>query len=487
MKVHIGILLGCLCLNSAATHSKTIPAQLGQKHNYEDATKLINVWLSAQKDYENIPSIMGVVVKDQKVLWRGAFGKANVEADVPISSNSLTSVCSTSKVFTATAIMKLVDDGKINLDDKVKDILPKYAVLQKFPSAGVVTVRSLLSHASGLPRDTDHAYWSGPAHNFPTETELFNSLSKLTTLRTVGSDIGYSNIGYALLGLIVEKASGMTYKDYLESNLFTPLKMSNSVVEMQSSTYGKQHAIGYTAPNRQRQRSRANFYQTKALQGASGISTSVDDMAKFFKWQFRLLGTSQTELMKASTLKSMYDTQASTTRNEYDRGFGYEVSTDKQGNRWIMHGGTCPGYVNYIKLDVTNKIGYAILVNANRVNTPLYVKGLIEILKRSQSANGTETLNENLGPELAQYTGFYDLKPWNSEYYVASWGEDLMLMYLPATSLKYALYQYRHVSADTFNLVVDGEMTDEKIEFIRDDHGRVIKVKNGGNYHSKIK
>jgi len=382
--------------------------------------------------------------------------------------------------------MKLVDEGKIGLDDKVKDILPKYEVAQKFPAGGAVTVRSLLSHSSGLPRDTDHAYWSGPEHAFPTENELFDSISKLTTLRAVGRDIGYSNIGYALLGLIIEKSSGMTYKEYVESNLFEPLNMSDSVVEMQSSTYGKQHAIGYTAQGRNGQRTRANFYQTKAMQGASGISTTVDDLAKFFKWQFRLLGTSKTELMKASTLNSMYDTQASTTRNEYDRGFGYEISTDKQGNQWIMHGGTCPGYVNYIKLDVTNKMAYAVLVNANRVNTPLYVKGLIEILKRSESVNNTADKELINGPKLSQYTGFYNLNPWNSEYYVASWANDLMLMYLPATSLEYALYQYRHVAQDTFALIKDGVVSNEQIEFIRDAQGRVIKVKNGGNYHLKI-
>jgi len=476
MKIYNSILFAFLCLINSVVSSQE------SNEKYQDVSKLIDVWLEAQKDYENIPSIMGVIVKDQELLWSGAFGKANLESSVASSENIITSICSTSKIFTATAIMKLVDQGKISLDDKVKDILPKYSVNQKFPQGGSITVRSLLSHSSGLPRDS-HPYWSGPEHYFPTEDEMLESLSTLDTSHRVGSDITYGNINYSLLGLIIEKISGESYKNYIESNLFEPLKMSNSVVEMQSTLYGNKHALGYTAINRNGKRKVANFYQTKAMQSATGISTTPLDLANFLMWQFRLTGASDAEILRPSTLKSMYKTQVTSKTNQQDRrGFGYEVGTDSQGNKLAAHGGTCPGYVNFLRMDVTNKMGYAILANANRVNTPLYVRGLIDILKRAETIEHEE--KQEL--DLSQYTGFYNVNPWNSEYYVASWGSDLMLLYLPAQSLKHALKRYQHVEGDTFQLVEKGELSGEKINFIRDKQGRVVKVKNGGNYHSRI-
>jgi len=332
-----------------------------------------------------------------------------------------------------------------------------------------------------MPRDS-HPYWTGPEHYFPTEDELLEVLSKLETTHSVGSDISYGNINYSLLGLIIEETTGVSYKNYIESNLFKPLNMFDSVVEMQSSLYGNKHAIGYTAINRDGKRKVANFYQTKAMQSAAGISTTANDLAKFIKWQFRLVDAVDSEIMHPSTLKSMYEPKAKSKQGEYDRGFGYEVVTDKQGNEWAMHGGTCPGYVNFMRMDVTNKTGYAVLANANRLNTPSVINGLRDILKRAESIEP----NANHERDLSEYTGFYNVNPWNSEYYVASWGMDLMFLYLPAQSLKYALQHFRHIEGDTFQLVEDGKLRNEKVNFIRDEHGQVIKVKNGGNYHSRM-
>lgn len=475
MKTYSLIFFTFLCINSSAVYSKE------NNVKYEDASKLINVWFDAQKDFQNLPSITGLIVKDQDIVWSGTFGNANLEGSVPSTLDTMTSICSTSKVFTATAIMKLVDEGKINLDDKVADILPKYSVIQKFPESGAITIRTLLSHSSGIPRDS-HPYWTGPDHYFPTEDEMLEVLSSLETTHPVGSDISYSNINYSLLGLIIEEVTGVSYKNHIESSLFKPLNMSNSIVEMQSSTYGNKHAIGYTAVNRDGKRKVANFYQTKVMQPAAGISTTANDLAKFIKWQFRLASATDTEILQPFTLKSMHKPQAYSTQGEYDRGFAYEVVTDKQGSEWAMHGGTCPGYVNFMRMDVTNKTGYAVLANANRLNTPSVINGLIEILKRAESIEK----NTNQELDLSQYTGFYDVNPWNSEYYVASWGNDLMFLYLPAQSLKYALQHFKHVEGDTFQLVEDGKLSDEKVNFIRDDHGKVVKVKNGGNYHSRI-
>ena len=180
MKFYNLIILAFFYLSSSVAYSQE------NKDKYEDVSKLIDVQIEYEKDNQDIPFISGVAVEGQNILWSGAFGNANVENSVAGNENTMSSICSISKVFTATAIMKLVDEGKISLDDKVKDILAEYAVIQKFPEGGSVTVRSLLSHTSGLPRDINHNYWGGPEHAFPTEAALFESLSTQETERPVG-------------------------------------------------------------------------------------------------------------------------------------------------------------------------------------------------------------------------------------------------------------------------------------------------------------
>jgi len=475
------ILLTLLCVNSFVVYSKE------NDEKYEDVSKLIDVWLSYEKDYHDIPFIAGMAVDDQKLMWSGAFGNVNVEDFVAGNENTMSSICSISKVFTATAIMKLVDGGKLNLDDKVKDIMPEYAVIQKFPEGGPVTIRSLLSHTSGLPRDTKHGYWAGPEHAFPKANELFKSLSTQETEGPVGLEVSYSNVGYALLGQIIEKVSGATYKDYLESNIFQVLKMSNSVVEMSSSLYGNKHAIGYTAVNRYGKRNRASFYQGKVMQPAMGISSTALDMAKFSMWQFRLADASEAEIMKPSTLKSMYKSHG-TAKGEHDRGFGYVVYTDKKGSDWAIHGGVCPGYVSFLKMDVTNKKAYAFLVSANRGNPYQYVDRLIGILDRAEQIQPIEhKVKEKSEIDLSQYEGFFNVNPWNSDYYVAKWGNGLVSLHFPVESLKYSMRHYQHVEGDNFQLVENGVLTNEKIHFSRDKLGNVEKIHNMGNYHYRTK
>ena len=138
------------------------------KMDYSEGFKLIEVWLDAQKDFEKLPGITAIIVEDQDVLWSNAFGMANPEGKVKAEPTTLFSICSISKLFTSVAIMKLYDEGKIRLDDLISDLLPWYDLEQKFPDSGTITVRSLLTHSSGLPREANFPYLTGPDFPFPS-------------------------------------------------------------------------------------------------------------------------------------------------------------------------------------------------------------------------------------------------------------------------------------------------------------------------------
>ncbi len=455
----------------------------------DDATKLIEVWLDAEKDYENIPSIMGFIVDDQETLWSGTFSDTRSSIVAKVTHDTQTSLCSTSKVFTATAVMKLVEEGKVNLDDDIMKWIPELTLDTMNTDGGPITIRSLLSHTSGLPRDARLSYWSGPKHAFPTIPEMFESLKLQPMENPVGKTMSYGNINYALLGILISRVTGSTYKDFMETAFFNSLHMNDSTVELPISDLGRKHAVGFTAKGRNGQRAKANSYQTRALQSAAGISTSLNDLITFVKWQFRLIGSNDHEYLNPETLNRMYQTHGQSEGFEPDRGYGYVVNTDKNNAQWAMHGGMCPGYVNFLKLDVTNKRGYAILINANGIRALKYVNGLIEILRKFEQAPKQSEQQHASQASLEQYAGFYDLNPWNSEYYVTPWGSDIMLMYLPAGNVKQSMYQYRQVAKDTFRLVENGEVSQGSsgvLTFNRDAKGNVVSVTNDGQRHQKL-
>ena len=452
------------------------------KKNYEDAFKLIEVWLEAQKDFEGIPGMIAMVIDDQEIAWAGAFGKANIEQNKNINLSSICSICSITKSFTAVAIMKLVDEGKLHLEDEVKDLLPFYKVQQNFPKGGAITIGSLLSHSSGLPGNTIHSYFSGPEFNFPSQNEFRSIIKDLETESEVGSDVSYSNIGYALLGEIIEKVTGMPYETYLMNEVLLPLKMNNTFIGSNSIIDKNKQASGYTAINRNRNRNNVNLFETEAMTPAMGLWTSISDLGKYASWQFRLQDANTTEVLKSATLKTMHQAKVTSKDGYSTWGLGFEVIKSSNGDDWVSHGGTCPGFVSLLQLNLSTKMAVVIMVNANRVATFKYSNGIKQILERTKL---TIEKPEN-DCRLEDYTGYYDMNPWNSEVYISSWGEDLVVLQLPENSPKRGMQFYKYLEKDTFIQIKENGELGAKFVFERDRSGKVYRYKEGGNYKNKM-
>ncbi len=473
---NIGISL-FLCFVASVTY-----AQENDK-NYEDAFKLIEVWLDAQKDFENIPSITAMVVEDQEILWSGAFGKPNLEQENKTDISTICSICSITKSFTAVAIMKLVDEGKLNLEDPVKDILPFYKVNQQFPEGGAVTVGSLLSHSSGLPRDTGHSYFSGPNFAFPSQVEFRSIFKDMETESKVGADVNYSNSGYALLGEIIETVSGMPYETFLMKEVLSPLNMTNTYMGTKSIKENNSQAVGYTAINRNGTREIVNLFNPKAMKPAMGLWTTIHDMAKYASWQFRLRDASTAEILKPSTIRSMHRIQATSKDENTTWGLGFNIIKGSNGDDWVMHGGTCPGFVSMLQLNVTTKMGYAIMINANRSSTFKYLNGIKQIMSKVKPIE-EQTNKHNVN--LDDYTGYYNMNPWNSVVYISTWGEDLVVLQLPENSPKNGMMFYKHIKDDTFRHIKENGELGEEFIFEKDETGKVHRFIEGGNFKNKI-
>lgn len=275
--------------------------------------------------------LVAAVIRGNDTLLMKAYGKADVEWDVPMAVDAMFEVGSIAKQFAAVAILQLRDAGKLSLDDEITKWLPNLGA-----SGNKVTLRRLLNHTSGIFRFSEAPEWeiNYLAPRFPRD-----SASKLIKLDPFlfrpGEAQAYSNSGFWLLGLVVEKASGVKYEDYLAKQIFEPLGMKRSMY-CNSSANVPRRAHGYGMQNGMIRRAPAAVYTWVFAPGA--ICSTAGDLVT---WLQALHGgkvlspKSYAELTTPTTL-------ADATPLQY--GMGIKVGEDYRGLRYIGHGGTAPGF-----------------------------------------------------------------------------------------------------------------------------------------------
>ncbi len=454
------------------------------KKDYAEAFKLVEVWLEAQKDFDQLPGLSAIVIDDQEVLWSGAVGLSNVEKNIEAESTTLYSICSISKLFTSIAIMQLYDKGKLRLDDRVGDILPAYRIEQKYAESGPITIRSLLTHSSGLPREAAYPYWTGPDFPFPSKEQIDSKLSKQETLYPASTYFQYSNLALTLLGEIVEELSGVSYDEYVRKKILDPLGLSDTRAELPKELYGKELAIGYSAMARIGKREKVNFFQANGITPAAGFSSSVYDLGKFASWQFRLRDSTITEILKPSTIKYMQQVHWTNPDWKITWGLGFVVYKGSNGNTWVGHGGSCPGYRSTLQIDLKSKRAFSVMINANGTDPGKYVNGIkgiinkVKISKKEISSEGKRDLQE--------FVGYYSSMPWWGEVFISTWDGKLVTLGLPSEKPGDSMIFYKHIEGDTFRRIRKDNELGETLVFERDKNGDIIQYKSHGNYSKKI-
>ncbi len=470
------LLTFCLALTLA------LPVFAQGDKDYAEAFHLIEVWLDAQADYENLPGLSAIVVEDQEVLWSGAVGYANPSAEVAASPSTIYSICSISKLFTAVAIMKLYDEGKLRLDDRIEELLPWYNLEQRYPGSGPITVRSLLTHSSGLPRESDYPYWSGPDFPFPDQAAVRAKLGEQETLYRASDLFQYSNLGLTLLGEIVEEVSGQKYEDYVRQHILAPLHLVDTRTTLPQPLYGTRLAIGHSAITRSGERHQVNLFQANGIAAAAGFSSTVEDLGKFASWQLRLLEGDAKEVLLPSTLDYMQRIHWTNPDGDLTWGLGFEVYKNSAGDMIASHGGSCPGYRSSLAVNPSKKRATAVMINASGTNPGKYARGMTQIMSKVETtADKPDTL-----ADLSDYVGYYSAQPWWSERYISAWQDKLVTLSLPSDNPGESMTFYKHQEADTFRRLRDDGKLGEALVFERDADGKVIKVWSHSNYSRKV-
>ncbi|MCC5939906.1 MAG: beta-lactamase family protein [Balneolaceae bacterium] len=460
-------------------------SQSGEK-DYSEAFNLIEVWLDAQTDYDMLPGISASAVEGDELLWSGAFGLANRETELPYSTSTLGSICSISKLFTSIAIMTLYEDGKLRLDDRIEDLLPWYNLEQRFSDTAPITVRSLLTHSAGLPREGNLPYWVGPVYNFPERDVIIDELSNQETLYPSATYFQYSNLGMMLLGEIVAEVSGEPFEDYVNRVIFEPLNLNDTRTYMPEELHGSELAMGYSPMMRDGTRETVNYFNANGMMAAAGFTSNVLDLADFARWQIRLLDSDSADILKPSTLRYMQNVHYTDPGWDTTWGLGFAVSRGGDGSKWVSHGGYCPGFQSTWRLNPDSERAYSVIINANGVNPNKYAMGIHSILTKVPQSSADENSEDDNGvPDLSEYAGYFVFN--HGEQYVTPWGDKLASLSLPTDNPGDNLTLYRHLEGDVFVRVRDDGSDGETLEFDRDEDGNIYQVRAHRQFiHTKI-
>lgn len=304
-----------------------------------------------------------LVVKQGKVLYEKAFGEADKEWHAQNTSKTKYRIGSNTKQFTAACILKLAEQGKVQLDDK----LSKY--LTGYPKGDSVTLHMLLTHTSGITDYTNlDEFWNSYAY-LPIKPDSFISVFKNKPYDFLpGTQCRYSNSGYYLLGVIIENVSGENYSDFLNSKILIPAGLKetgfdrlDSILEYRARGYYRVKGKYYNAP----------YITMEAPWSAGALYSTTKDL---YRWSVSLYNN---KVLTPESLKKMITPYA---RNADNESFGYGLIIDSfKNHRRIWHNGGIPGFGSYIAYFPDEDI-HIIALSNNSSNTSDIGTGLAYLL-----------------------------------------------------------------------------------------------------------
>ena len=471
MKRQIACLIVVLLLVPLGVRAQS----LAEDPRVESVLDLLEIWMEAQVAYEDLPGVsMGIVV-DQDLIWSQGFGYADIESGKPATPETIYSICSISKLFTSISVMQLRDQGKLDLDDSVGEILPWFDIENTFPEGPAISVRRILTHSAGLPREAGYPYWTGPEYAFPTHEQVVERLSDQETLYPSAEYFQYSNLGLTLAGEIVAEASGQPYDEYVRQHILDPLGLESTNPEIPDSERGARLATGYTSKLRDGSRKVVPDYLVRGIAPAAGFTSTVKDLARFAAWQFRLLAEGGDEVLSANTLKEMQRVHWIDPDWETTRGLGFSVSR-RDDKTFVGHGGSCPGYRTQLLMSPKDRIAVIFMTNGQGTSTGTYTNGTFNAIAPAIAATlKSPGEGKALDPALEKFVGRYE-RPLGGESYVLPWKGGLAVLSLPTSNPTASLTRLKHMGDNIFRRIRDDEELGEEVVFELDADGEVVRM-----------
>ena len=383
----VSLLLSCNDTTSYKKFSLKGVLSSDSSKNYADSITLFRKSINADEKEKALEKLFDekakwnrfngavLIVQQGYVLFKKAYGFANYKQNITINTQTSFQLASTSKTFTACAIMLLQQQGKLNYSDDVKKHIPN------FPYDGI-TIKLLLSHRSGLPNYMYFAYcyinnYTPPFNNDQLVQMMINE--KPPIYSKPNKRFSYCNTNYALLAVIIEKVSGMSYPNFMHDYIFSPLKMENTWVNTaENSLAYTNKTIAYSG----------NFKveENDFLDGIYGDKNIYSNVEDLYKWDQSLYNQT---LLKAETLEEAFTGKSKERKGINNYGYGFRILNNKNGSKVVYHNGWWHCYTTTFYRELNTKI--CIIILSNKYNKTVYhISDILNILSISPSINGVE-------------------------------------------------------------------------------------------------
>lgn len=344
----------------------------------------------------NIPSASVALVSGDQVIWSNAYGYSNLWARTPATTNTVYLIGSTFKVMSTIALLKQMEEGKFKLDDPVNKYLTEFKIQGEDPQ-NPITFRHLLTHTSGLPGGDFGPInvWSDNAP--PTLTDYLSKSLKVEKPPLKG--VVYSNLAYTLIGYLVQKFSGVPFKQYIQEQIFTPLDMTSTAFEP-TPEMGERLSVPYvfdpkTGSQQATVRLKASVWPAGLVYGTV-LNQSNWLIANLNGGVFN-----KKRIIDEKTLDQMMTVQYDQFRGGIEGIWGNETAgfgltwwnQVRDGDRYFAHSGSVPGYTAFLLGNRDRKLGFAILTNGNRAHPHLFklADRAMDLMKKYTTAKAVST------------------------------------------------------------------------------------------------
>lgn len=336
----------------------------------------IESWVQEQMNHADIPGLSVTIIRDGQTVLQKGYGLANIATNQPVDNTTAFEIGSNSKAFTGLAVLQLIKQNKIQLNDPVNLYLPWFKPTYEGKSA-VITIEQLLHHTSGIPFATIGILPEGSGQDKLEQTVRMLEHQRLAN--QPGQKFEYATINYDVLGLIIEKVSHLSYADYMKKNIFTPLEMNNTFVKQDflkdHSYMANGYKISYTSPQ---------AYIPPSYDGnapAGYIVSTAEDMKRWLAIQ---LGNKQKSTVDYTLIQQSHIPNRSVSPDT--NGSSYAIGWDvfQKGNGEISHAGNNPTFSSFIVMRPTENVGVLVMGNLNSDYTQLIGQGILDQLEQKE-------------------------------------------------------------------------------------------------------
>src|SRR5580693_826664 len=461
------LLLSVTCLHGGVADN---PDVAGEERLFES-------WIRAQLAFRGLPGVAIGVVSDQELVWARGFGFADIESRTAMTPATKFRMASHSKLFTATAIMQLREAGKLRLDDPVVKYLDWFKIQPAEPDDPPITIEELLTHSAGLPREAG-PHWT--ELDFPSTDAVRKYVLEHPAPYSPEVRWKYSNLGFTIAGMIVESLSGEKWADYVQKHIFDPLGMHSSSVDRQVDGL----ATGYGRLMPDGSRKKMPFIDARGLGPATGITSNVEDMAKFVSLQFRSGRVGGKQILSTGALREMHRVRV--LENDWTRGnaIGFAVSRDKD-KIYVGHGGSYPGYKTQTLIDLEGKVGVIVLTNEDDGNPSPMATHLMNTVGQAVAKAGNPAPKApQWNPSWSRFAGHYSSEGGETEVVELN---QRLVMINPDGDNPELQQKLEPLGDGRFRLEspTGGSAVGEIVLFV-EENGRVVRMYTGESFSSRV-